>query len=121
MSELKKEAEMDAKALEEAADALLQEAEQKEEKPKKCKKDKEKEAAKEDKAACAESDGEHKSPEQRIKELFEKGKKNGKVFIKDAEQTDRIIHRLQFDAPDRFSLLIRHSGIPPFFRCFPPP
>ena len=35
MSELKKEAEMDAKALEEAADALLQEAEQKEEKPKK--------------------------------------------------------------------------------------
>ena len=35
MSELKKEAEMDAKALEEAADALLQEAEQKEDPQKK--------------------------------------------------------------------------------------
>ena len=105
MSELKKEAEMDAKALEEAADALLQEAEQKEEKPKKCKKDKEKEAAKEDKAACAEGDGEHKSPEQRIKELFEKGKKNGSLTIKevmdlmdelhfDGEQADKVFETI---------------------------
>ena len=105
MSELKKEAEMDAKALEEAADALLQEAEQKEEKPKKCKKDKEKEATKEDKTACAEGDGEHKSPEQRIKELFEKGKKNGSLTIKevmdlmdelhfDGEQADKVFETI---------------------------
>jgi len=105
MSELKKEKdeEMDAKALEEAADALLKEAEQKEEKHKRSKK--EKEQNKEEKAEHAEAEGEHKSPEQRIKELFEKGKKNGSLTIKevmdlmdelhfDGEQADKVFESI---------------------------
>ena len=104
MSELKMESEMDAKALEEAADALLMEAEQKEEKQKKIKKEKDKEKEhKEDKADCTGS--EHKPPEQRIKELFEKGKKNGSLTIKevmdlmdelhfDGEQADKVFETI---------------------------
>ena len=103
MSELKMEPEMDTKALEEAADALLMEAEQKEEKQKKGKKEKDKEKDKEEKAECAV--GEHKSPEQRIKELFEKGKKNGSLTIKevmdlmdelhfDGEQADKVFETI---------------------------
>ena len=104
MAELKMEQEMDAKALEEAADALLMEAEQKEEKQKKSKKEKDKEKEhKEDKTVCAED--EHKSPEQRIKELFEKGKKNGSLTIKevmdlmdelhfDGEQADKVFETI---------------------------
>ena len=104
MAELKMEQEMDAKALEEAADALLMEAEQKEEKQKKSKNEKDKEKEhKEDKTVCAED--EHKSPEQRIKELFEKGKKNGSLTIKevmdlmdelhfDGEQADKVFETI---------------------------
>ncbi len=104
MAELKMEQELDAKALEEAADALLMEAEQKEEKQKKSKKEKDKEKEhKEEKAVCAE--GEHKTPEQRIKELFEKGKKNGSLTIKevmdlmdelhfDGEQADKVFETI---------------------------
>ena len=104
MSELKMESEMDAKALEEAADALLMEAEQKEEKQKRIKKEKDKEKEhKEDKADCTGS--EHKPPEQRIKELFEKGKKNGSLTIKevmdlmdelhfDGEQADKVFETI---------------------------
>ena len=111
MSEQKKEAELDAKALEEAADALLREAEEKEaeqkgEKPKKSKKEKDKEKeAREEKAACAEGEGGQKTPEQRIKELFEKGKKNGSLTIKevmdlmdelhfDGEQADKVFETI---------------------------
>ncbi len=103
MSELKKDAEMDAQALEAAADELLREAAEKEEKLKKSKKDKEKEH-KENKA-CAEGEGGQKSPEQRIKELFEKGKKNGSLTIKevmdlmdelhfDGEQADKVFENI---------------------------
>ncbi len=117
MSELKKEAELDAKALEEAADALLleaeqKEAEQKEAKPKKKKssgKAKAKDVPAEPEPEAEEKEaseaGGHKSPEQRIKELFEKGKKNGSLTIKevmdlmdelhfDGEQADKVFETI---------------------------
>ena len=87
MSELKLEAEMDQKALEEAADALLKEAEAQEKEQKKGKNG-------EEKHACAGGEAGRKTPEQRIKELFEKGKKNGSLTIKEVMD---LMEELHFD------------------------
>ena len=94
MAELKQDEAMDPKALEEAADALLREAEEKE-KAAGEKEHKEKKGKHKDKeAACAE-ESERKTPEQRLQELMDKGKKNGSLTIKEVMD---LMEELHFDA-----------------------
>ena len=93
MSEKKLEAEMDEKALEEAADALLREAEE-QEKIQKEKKTKHRDEKSPEKPVCTEEENARKSPEQRIRELMEKGKKNGSLTIKEVMD---LMEELHFD------------------------
>jgi len=97
MTERKTDAAAEASELEAAADAILMEAEKKEEKARKHKK----ELKEQEEKDCFAEDCEHKSPEQRLKDLYEKGKKNGNLTIKevmdlmeelhyDGEQADKV-------------------------------
>ena len=106
MSELKMDSEMTPAELKAAADALLAEADAKEKKKKP--KPKSKPAAAAPAAApvpAATGENGKKPPEQRIKELLDKGKKNGSLTIKevmdlmeelhfDGEQADKVFEAI---------------------------